>query len=216
MKQAMMSRRTVTLSLAVLATIAIFTTTSQAGLSEIRHDLEIFTNDGAYNDSDAIDLYFDVSDTGGSQVDFIFHNESLVDCSISEIYFEDNDSIMDYLWMTEGPGTAFDTPATPANLPSGNTLSPAFTASLDLTYDSDPPVSSSGINPGEWLGISLGLNCTFAALVEKLSSGDIRVGAHVIALPDGSSESAVYVPEPMTVSMLGFGALCMAGKARTW
>ena len=84
--------------------------------------------------------------------------------------------------------------------------------------DSDPPVPKNGINPGEWLIVKFDLinDGTFINVVEEMYSGALRIGAHVIGFDDGSSESAVNEsPEPVTLSLLGLGALALLRRRRT-
>ena len=71
----------------------------------------------------------------------------------------------------------------------------------------DSPPAHNGINPGEWITMTFNLinGGTTADITYALNSGDMRIGAHIIAFPDGSSESAVNVPEPSTILLLGLG-----------
>ena len=213
-----MSKRLITYGLALLAVFGIFVQGVQATqvYPEFSYSMEIFTNNGHYSDSSEIDIYFTAfSNEQDSTVEFVFHNESLIDCSIAEIYFEDNESILDLIGITNGPGTVFNAPAVPKNLPAANQLDPVFLATLGLTFDSDAPVAENGINPGEWIKAGFDLNYgTFEDLFAQFEASDIRVGVHLIALSDGSSESAINVPEPAMVSLLGVGMLCLIGKRK--
>jgi len=173
------------------------------------YPLEVITNNGIYYDSGDLDLYVVVSDGAAGQVDFIIYNESLVESSIARIYFDDN-SLLGVAGITEGDGTSFGQPGTPSNLPGGNSLEPQFVTSEEISFDGDSPSPHNGVNPGEWLQITFNINGgTFAAVIDGLNTGAIRIATHVIALPDGSSESAVTVPEPVTVCLLGLGTLVL-------
>lgn len=179
------------------------------------YHLEAFTNNGSYHDSGDLDLYVVVSDPEPGQVDFTFHNQSLVDSSIARIYFDD-DSLLSFYGITDGSGTSFSQPATPGNLPAGNTLEPSFATTDEFCFKGGPPAPQNGINPGEQLTVFFNIDSgTFTQVIDGLEAGALRIGAHVIALPDGSSESAVTVPEPATVALLGMGALCLLRKRRT-
>ena len=177
------------------------------------YHLEAFTNNGAYYDSGDLDLYVVVSGPQPGQVDFTFHNASLIDSSVARIYFDDS-SFLDIAGITEGLGTSFSQPATPGNLPGGKTLEPPFVAADEFSYKAGPPGPKNGVNPGEWLQVSFNLNdgATLATVIDYLDAGALRIGAHVIALPDGSSESVVTIPEPATVALLGLGTLFLLRK----
>ena len=172
--------------------------------------LDIFTDNGGYNDSPDLDFYIEVSNGGTDQVDFTFYNESLIDSSIARIYFDDT-SLLDIAGITEGTGTSFSQPATLSNLPSGNSLDPPFVTTEEFCFNSGPPRPYSGVNPSEWVRITFDLMTggTFAAVIDGLDTGAIRIGTHVIALPDGSSESAVNMPEPATVCLFGLGVMAL-------
>ncbi len=178
------------------------------------YPLEIFTNNGGYHDSPDLDLYVEIVDTE-NRVDFIFHNESIIDSSIARIYFEGG-SYLSFAELIEGPGTSFNPSATPAKLPGANLLEPSLLTTYEFSFDSDPAVPHNGINHGEWLMTTFDLinSSTFQSVVDELNTGALWIGVHVIALPDGSSESAIAVPEPAALFLLGFGALALLRKPR--
>ena len=181
--------------------------------------LEIFTNNGSYNDNDNLNFFITVSEPAAGLVDFTFHNESFydgipVESSIARIYFQDG-SLLNFADITDGSGTLFSRSARPGNLPSGKSLDPPFITTTQLSFNSGPPRPHNGINPGEWVRITFGINGgTFADVIDKLNTGTLRIGAHIIAFPDGSSESAIAVPEPATTSLIGLGALLLLKKRR--
>jgi hypothetical protein len=178
------------------------------------YPLEVFTNNGIYYNSPDLDLYVEVTDGEAGQVDFTFYNESLLESSIARIYFDDN-SLLGIAGITNGEGTSFSQPATPGSLPGGNALEPPFVTSEEISFDGDSPSPHNGVNPGEWLQITFNINGgTFAAVIDGLDTGAIRIAAHIIALPDGSSESAVTVPEPATICLLGLGSLALLRRKR--
>jgi hypothetical protein len=179
------------------------------------YPLEVFTNNGVYHDSPDLDLYVEVVDRE-SHVDFIFHNESIIDSSITRIYFIDG-SFLSFCEMIEEPGTAFNLSATPAKLPAANLLELSLLTTYEVSFDSDSAVPHNGLNPGEWLMTTFDLinGGTFQSVVDELNTDVLWIGVHVIALPDGSSESAVAVPEPAVLFMLWFGALALLRKRRT-
>lgn len=172
------------------------------------YPLQIFTGNGGYSNSPDMNLFVEVVDAGPGKVDFTFRNESLVDSSIARIYFDDI-SLLGQVTITEGPGTLFIQNAEPANLPAGNTLSPPFETDDGLSFGSNSPPPHEGISPGQWVRLTFDLknNATFQNVIVGLNTAALRVGVHVIALPDGSSESAVTIPEPATVCLLGLSTL---------
>jgi len=177
------------------------------------YPLEIFTDNGGYNDSPYLDFYVEVSNGGAGRVDFTFYNESLIDSSIARIYFDDT-SLLDIAGITEGAGTSFSQPATPSNLPSGNSLDPPFVTTEEFCFNSGPPRPHSGVNPSEWVRITFDLRTggTFEDVIDRLNTSALRIGAHFIALPDGSSESAVNMPEPVTICLFGLGVIALLRK----
>ena len=178
------------------------------------YPLEIFTNNGSYYNSPDLDLYVEVSE-GQGQVGFTFYNESLINSSIARIYF-DGGSLLGTTDITEGPGTSFSQTATPGNLPAGRLPDPPFETAGGFSFGSDAPLPHSGVNPGEWFTIAFDLinGGSFQSVIDKLDTGVLRIGVHIIALPDGSSESAIAVPEPGTIFLLGLGALALLRKRR--
>ena len=196
----------------IIILVAVLASVSQGQV----YPFEIFSNNGSYNDSDQINLYVDVCSGGDSLVDFTFHNQSTVDSSVARIYF-DTGVIFTSASITSGPGTFFHQPANPENLPNGNTLVPTFETSEEMSFAANPPPSKNGINPGEWLLITLGLDggTTFEDVIDGFESGDTRIGIHIIDLPDGSSEGAVTSnPEPATIALFGIGALTIRRRKK--
>ena len=208
----------------VLLLLSFFATTRLLHAAYIEpktYPFEIFTKNGAYYDSPDIDLYVVVSNGNGS-VDFTFYNESLVPSSLSAVYFDDG-SLLGIAAVTNGPGTSFTQPATPGNLPGANLLDPPFVTTEEFCVDGDPPPAQNGVNPVdpgeplEWVQITFDLvgDATLADVLDELYTGVLRIGVRVTALPDGSSESGVNVPEPATVFILGLGALALLRRRRT-
>lgn len=178
------------------------------------YPFEIFTNNGSYYNSPDLDLYVEVSE-GQGQVDFTFYNESLINSSIARIYFDDG-SLSGTADITEGAGTSFSQSATPGNLPAGRLLDPPFETAGGFSFASDAPRPHSGVNPGERFTIAFDLinGGSFQSVIDELDTGGLRIGVHIIALPDGSSESAIAVPEPATIFLLGLGTLALLRKRR--
>jgi hypothetical protein len=160
---------------------------------------------------------------GEGSVDFTFYNESLVPSSLSAIYFDDG-SLLGLAAVTNGPGTSFTQPATPDNLPGANLLDPPFVTTNEFCIDGDPPPSQNGVNPVdageplEWVQVTFDLvgDATLADVLDELDTGVLRIGIRITALPDGSSESAINIPEPATAFILGLGFFTLLRKRRFW
>jgi hypothetical protein len=178
------------------------------------YPFEVFSNNGSYYNSPDLDLYVEVFEVDG-QAGFTFYNESLIDSSIARIYF-DGGSLLGIVDITEGGGTSFSLPATPGNLPGGNSLEAPFITTDGFSIGSDAPRPHSGVDPGEWVTITFDLmnGGPFQSVIDELDTGALRIGIHVIALPDGSSEGAIAVPEPATIFLLGLGALALLRRRR--
>jgi len=177
----------------------------------VPYSIEPFTQNGLYFNSSELDIFVDVQPGTDSLVEFTFHNQSSISSYIAEIYF-DADSLLSYVGITgsSGAGVSFVEQAKPASLPGGKTLNPVFAVSEGFSFDATPPAPHNGIGQQEWLTVTFGLNSgTFGDLLTWLDSGEVRIGTHVIGLPDGSSESGTTVPEPATIILLGLSSLAL-------
>jgi hypothetical protein len=178
--------------------------------ANVVYPLEIFAGDGQYYESPDLNLYVVVSDGGPDQVDFTFYNESLIDSSIARIYFDDGNRLLSGIADTaEGPGTSFSQLSKPPALPNGNVLDPPFVTTEGFSADSDPPLPKNGVNPDGWVQFTFNLkdNGTFEDVHHEMDTGALRIGAHVIGLPDNLSGPAIAVPGPGTLMVLGTAAL---------
>ncbi len=186
--------------------------TSQA---DYRFNFDIFTSNSSYHDSPDVDTYMVVSNGEGPIVDFTFYNASTIDSSVARIYFDDG-SLLNIGSIINGPGTLFEE-GIPGlnNLPGGVTI--GFYADREFTIGADPPPSQNGVDnppPLEWVTVRFNLveGANLQGVMNELITGDLRVGIHIISLPDGSSESAIMVPEPATLLLLVAGAAAVLRK----
>lgn len=166
-------------------------------------------------------LSVEVTDVGGGQVAFAFHNVGAQPMSITDVYFDDGSllGIAQIIDADEGvggdPGVDFSQGASPMNLPGGNLASPPFEATSGFTADSDAPVPQKGVNPSETLIIVYDLQAgrVFGDVISELTNGELRIGMHVQSFASGPSESFVNapIPEPGAVSLLMVGGLLLRG-----
>ncbi len=158
---------------------------------------------------------------GSGFVDFRFTNSGPLASSITDIYwdwagealFGEGDGT-----ITSSAGVSFSFGARPEDLPSGNNLTPTFSA--DIGADSNSPTRPNGVNPGEW--VSFRFLTGFTSTLADLASGDLRVGLHVQGFSSGGSESYVNrsttvvapVPEPEAYALMLAGLGVVGAVAR--
>ena len=153
-----------------------------------------------------------------SHVLFQFRNTGPAVCSIADVYFDDG-VLLGISNVINGPGVAFSTPATPANLPGGMGVTPPFETTNSFSADSDPPVEHNGVNPGEALGIAFSLQAggTYANILDELTSKELRVGIHVQGFDGGQSQAFINnsptVPVPGAL-VLGLMGVSLVGEFR--
>ncbi len=178
------------------------------------YQFEIFTDNGSFYDDPGINIYMDVSN-GGSIVEFTFYNDSTVQSSVTNIYFDDGPMIGSTMSIINGLGTDFAEDG-PANLPGGNMI--GFDADREFNIGAEPAPPANGINNiglDEWATVELILDgYTLEDVMTALDSGSLRVGIHIQNFTDGSSESAVNIPEPATICLFGLGGLVLRRKRK--
>lgn len=159
---------------------------------------------------------------GSGFVEFLFTNTGPLASSITDIYWDwaDGEALFDNSTgsITSSSGVSYNWGANPQNLPSGNGLTPSFSA--ELGADSNSPTQPSGVNPGEWVSFRFLTGVTSTAA--DLLSGDLRIGLHVQGFSNGGSESYVNrsttvvapVPEPETYALMLAGLGVVGAVAR--
>ena len=173
------------------------------------YPFQVFTADSGDFNNPEINMYMTVSN-GFEKVDFTFYNISSIPSSLARIYFDDG-LLLGIADVINGPGTSFGQvfPG-PGNVPNAGLLDPPFVADREFSIGAEPPIPENGVNPpppNEWVQIKFDLESggTLEGVIAELDSGVLRVAIHIINLPDGSSESAIAVPEPTTMALLALG-----------
>jgi hypothetical protein len=162
-------------------------------------------------------LYVEVVDIGGGQVEFKFTNTGPEASSITDIYFDDG-SLLGIAQVINGSGVDFTQGANPPNLPCDQNVVPPFETTAGFLADSDPPVQPNGVNPGEWVSIIFNLQSgkTFADVVSELNTEELRIGIHVQGFASGGSESFI-TGTPTAVTLASFGCKANRGTVTlTW
>lgn len=173
-------------------------------------DLNIFTQNGEYWNSDSASYILEVQQKEDNWVSLSFINNSDIESVISSIYFSDNFQLInrDNIIINSDDYVNFNVDDKPQEFPSSQNLNPYFNTFVSL--DSDNPHPEFGISTGETLNVFLNINTSYETFVNAIEKGDVRIGYHVIGFSDGSSESAVtkVVPEPNTLIFIILGVLC--------
>jgi len=160
-----------------------------------------------------------------NEVLFVFRNDVGIKSNISEVYFDDG-TILSQTRLVNSLGgfTDFGTTLNPADLPSGNTTTPPFIATVFFGADASGNPAN-GIDAAvDALGIVIALQTDkgWADLLAAIADGSLRLGLHVRSIGDvGGSDSFVSlpgegapVPEPATMLLLGSGLIGLAGFGR--
>ena len=162
----------------------------------------------------------EVTDAAAAGVWFTFYNAGPDPSSITQVYFDNGPAGSGALsaitaFSYSNAGISFSVGAAPPNLPGGETLTPAFTATAGLTAAASEPAPHNGVNPFESVGIltTLAVPYSYADVLDQISTGALRIGIHAQAFADGGSESFVtswirpapIVPTPGSLLLATFG-----------
>jgi hypothetical protein len=192
----------------VLAVLALAVTAVQVQAAPVQLGFVCITNnsliDAAIGEAQ---LSVEVEETSPGVAAFTFTNIGPNPCTIAQLYFDD-DGLLSFDSVINGPSVLFQQGATPGDLPGGNSISPQFQTTPGLLAGALPPPAFNGVDPGEYVKIICLLQPgkTWADVLGDFASGDLRIGLHVISFADGGSESFI-TPEPATLALLGLGFL---------
>jgi len=150
-----------------------------------------------------------VDDSAEGSVSLTFMNTGSVGSEIREIYFYTANDLDPSANITlggiiNGPGVNFDdggrNGVNPSNLPAGSTLLPDY-------YVATAVDSSKGVDPGEYLTLTLNYAAPSYSFIDMLQSGQLLVGIHAAKIQGVSSVSYLnIIPEPTSVLLVGLTA----------
>jgi hypothetical protein len=196
--------------LAVVIALGVHPASTRANIT---YSFDCITNNKAVDAATGeAQLLVTASDAGGNDVLFNFINTGPKACSITDVYFDDDASVLSTIAMIDNsdPGVSFSQLASPGNLPGGSTVVPPFVTTAGFSADSDPPVVFNGVNPYESLGIIFDMQSgsTFDGVISSINTGDLRIGIHVQGFYCGGSESFInngIIPAPGAIALGGIG-----------
>ena len=160
----------------------------------------------------ASQLSVDVTAGAGGTVDFTFYNNVGIASSITEVYFDDG-TLLEIAEITSSGGVDYVGGATPADLPGGNDIDPAFVATQAFSTQADGNTQDGVDAEDEWLKINFTLQGTqtYADTLAALADGSLRIGLHIRSIGD-KEDSDGFVNSPLTVVPLpGTAALAACG-----
>ena len=165
------------------------------------------TNNSGVAASLASEFTLDVTESGAN-VTFTFSNNSTEDAFINQIYWDDNSaSLGGFVSIQSG----YSSPASPANLPAGNTV--GFSA--DFSVDGNPPAPKNAVNEGETGAFTLSLlsGVSLSDVIAAMFDGTLRLGIHVQGIElyeqDFSESFVSSVPEPSTYLLFALGLISL-------
>jgi hypothetical protein len=194
-----------------------------ANADAARVDLFVFQNSSGV-DTTGLDLWVDVLDVGGTQVDFVFHNDSTIPSIISQIYFESTlgSLISGGAIHAQTAGVSFQVGATPSSPPGGTNIGWAGEI-IDFGNTDAIGGVNNGINAGVGENLTIRFSYVGATAVNDVLDAlqdDGRIAAHVRSVGDEGESIAVVtgviVPLPAAawMGLATLGGIGLAGIRR--
>lgn len=181
---------------------------------------EIFENAGGA-DTAPVSVGVTLTDMGGT-IHFTFTNSSSINAIITSVYLEvpslSVGSLSGGTVFAMSSGVNMSPPPTPANPPGSIS---GFDTSWGGTLFGAAKNGSvhNGINPGEWITLSLTASggATAASVQAALANRDeMRIAMHIQNVgPNGANSIwGVNVPTPGSLALAGLGGLIVVGRRR--
>ena len=152
---------------------------------------------------------------GEDQALFTFTNNCDSDGVLGRIFFMENDLIIFNSINDQSEGVAFSQPnGKNAMLPGGHSL--GFTPHNTFSINADPARPKNGLHYEDYVSILFDMadGISFTDIIAEIDGQSLGVGIHTQSLPGGGSASFSTIPEPLTLSLLGIGALLIRNKRR--
>ncbi len=202
-----------------IATAAIgFMIAGSTATAGVRIDMFVFENDDAAPTA-GLDIWIEAIDMG-STLGLIWHNDSSIAATVTDIYLEGSDfaeAALDAATIHNTATVIYSEGSAPPN-PAGSIASfgglwkgNVFSADPDT-----PQPMLKAINPGESLTISFDIGAGFSAdeVIAALQAGDFRAAAHVQGLDPNDNSLWVVTPAPGTAALLGAAGLLTTRRRR--
>ena len=99
-------------------------------------------------------------------------------------------------------------------LPGGNPI--GFTPHNTYSVNADPARPKNGLHYEDYVSILFDMadGISFTDIIAEIDGQSLGIGIHAQSLPGGGSASFSTIPEPLTLSLLGIGALLIRNKRR--
>ncbi|MDA8747337.1 VPLPA-CTERM sorting domain-containing protein [Litoreibacter sp.] len=149
-----------------------------------------------------------VTDLGSSQAKFLFNNAGGAPAIFTQFNFDDADDVLLSVASLDNSDPNVDFNNNLGNLPQGTNV--AFNSEFGFKRTNGMGGVARGVDGMQYFGVTFNLTGTFAQLISSLDAGGLRIGTHVQALADGSSDTLVSTTPP-AVPLPAAGFMLLAG-----
>ncbi len=208
-------RKTTALAAAATAAFALAPATASA---DVRVDMFVFENaDGV--PTSGLDVWINAIDNG-STIDLVWHNDSSIPATVTDIYLEGSDfaeAALDAATIHNTAQVVYSEGSAPPN-PAGSIagFGGVWKGNVFSADPDTPQPMVKAINPGESLTITFDLGAGYSAgdVIAALQAGDFRAAAHVQGLDPNDNSIWVVTPTPGTMALLAMGGVFTARRRR--